>query len=450
MPWLCYNNAFHLASQGTKADFIAPLRSPCLTVELDGRFSPVTQSAAKGTRRMSNLGHESSNSRSSMGSEFLKIFGGGKRVTRDGQPPKRRGPKPDTRPAASRRQELNRQAQRSHRERKEQYMRALEVEVSRLREAYGQDLSAANVSVQQHKQKVQTLSDENEILKGILSAHGIPFEADLERYRAERAHPGQQSSPFSSHTPSTHITSASHPFTTTPPTSVSPNSVSPPINGTMHAPAFNNISPTQAYSTQVNQISNSPAMDVIDRSGQSQSFAEPVQAIGGIFETDPQLQIDFVLTLEGPCREHTDFLCRRSVAEADDENMPFSGHALMATCPPPSYIANTTNEQPYPHKTYDLPVANLNTLLNLSRQVVNEGQITPIMALQCLKNHELYHTLTREDVHIIIETLNTSVRCYGFGACVEDFELMDCFRKVLGSKVQDVGFSQLGDDAMYS
>ena len=174
-------------------------------------------------------------------------------------------------------------------------MRALEVEVSRLREAYGQDLSAANVSVQQHKQKVQTLSDENEILKGILSAHGIPFEADLERYRAERAHPGQQSSPFSSHTPSTNITSASHAFTATPPTSVSPNSVSPPVNGTIHPPAFN-ISPTQAYSTQVNQISHSPVMDVIDRSDQSQSFAEPVQAIGGIFESDPQLQIDFVLT----------------------------------------------------------------------------------------------------------------------------------------------------------
>lgn len=35
-----------------------------------------------------------------------------KRVTRDGQPPKRRGPKPDSKPAMSRRQELNRQAQR--------------------------------------------------------------------------------------------------------------------------------------------------------------------------------------------------------------------------------------------------------------------------------------------------------------------------------------------------
>lgn len=35
-----------------------------------------------------------------------------KRVTRDGQPAKRRGPKPDSKPALTRRQELNRQAQR--------------------------------------------------------------------------------------------------------------------------------------------------------------------------------------------------------------------------------------------------------------------------------------------------------------------------------------------------
>lgn len=128
--------------------------------------------------------------------------------------------------------------------------------------------------------------------------------------------------------------------------------------------------------------------------------------------------------------------------------MPFSGHALMATCPPPSYIANTTNEQPYPHKLYNLPPANLNTLLNLSRQVVDEGQITPIMALQCLKNHELYHTLTRDDVKIIIDTLNTKVRCYGFGACVEDFELKDCLSSVLGMKL-DAGVSGVHDHSMY-
>ena len=121
----------------------------------------------------------------------------------------------------------------------------------------------------------------------------------------------------------------------------------------------------------------------------------------------------------------------------------------MATCPPPSYISNTTPEQTYPHKTYNLPHANLSTLLNLSRQLVTEGQITPIMALQCLKNHELYQSLSRDDVKIIIDTLNTKVRCYGFGAVVEDFELMDCLSSVLGTKV-DIGVSRTGDDAMYA
>ena len=134
------------------------------------------------------------------------------------------------------------------------------------------------------------------------------------------------------------------------------------------------------------------------------------------------------------------------MVEADDEDMPFSGHALMATCPPPSYIDKTTNESPYPHKTYDLPLANLGTLLNLSRQLVTDGQITPIMALQCLKHHDLYRSLTRDDVKIIMDTLNNKVRCYGFGAVVEDFELADCLSNVFGTKVDPS--SQ--DELMYS
>ncbi|KAK5084300.1 hypothetical protein LTS08_000266 [Lithohypha guttulata] len=48
---------------------------------------------------------------------FLRTFANPmqKKVTRDGQPAKRRGPKPDSKPAQTRRQELNRQAQRHDR-----------------------------------------------------------------------------------------------------------------------------------------------------------------------------------------------------------------------------------------------------------------------------------------------------------------------------------------------
>ncbi len=81
----------------------------------------------------------------------------------DGTPPKRRGPKPDSKPALTRRQELNRQAQRTHRERKELYIKALEDEVLRLKEIY------SNIS-----QDKERLADENRQLKQLLSQNGMP------------------------------------------------------------------------------------------------------------------------------------------------------------------------------------------------------------------------------------------------------------------------------------
>ncbi|KAJ5157707.1 uncharacterized protein N7482_008807 [Penicillium canariense] len=387
--------------------------------------------------------------KATFGNEFFKIFGGPKKVTRDGTTPKRRGPKPDSKPALTRRQELNRQAQRTHRERKEQYMRALETEVSRLREAYTNEISDANVALQQHKELLHTARGENEVLKEILAAHGINYGPELEQRMAERGPlVGFQTSPVpasSSGSNTAGFTNSTSNPNVTPATSIS-TGLSPGANGGAEHP---DISPPMGFVPQ-QQVYHTCANESLglDRSA-CQVVDSPVPAMRGVFESDPQLQIDFILTLEGPCREHTDYLCRRSITEADDEDMPFSGHALMATCPPPSYIANTTPAQAYPHKTYDLPLANLGTLLNLSRQLVTDGQITPIMALQCLKNHELYQSLGRDDVKIIIETLNTKVRCYGFGAVVEDFELIDCLSSVLGTTV-DLSMALARDDSMYA
>lgn len=101
----------------------------------------------------------------------------------DGQPSKRRGPKPDSKPALTRRQELNRQAQRhepsqprlhpasttltvprTHRERKELYIKALEQEVLRLKQNFS--------TVARSK---DTLAEENRQLRQLLAAHGIPW-----------------------------------------------------------------------------------------------------------------------------------------------------------------------------------------------------------------------------------------------------------------------------------
>ncbi|KAJ5900039.1 hypothetical protein N7495_004783 [Penicillium taxi] len=340
---------------------------------------------------------------------------------------------------------------RTHRERKEHYMRSLETEVSRLREAYTNEISEANVKIQQQYELLYSIRDDNEILKELLRAHGIQYESELKRRRAGRPPmTAFQSSPVaisSTESQSALATSSNH--NATPPTTVATD-LSPRGKGIMD---HSEVSPPIVFvpQQQVYHASAGEQIGAFDRS--ANRVMDPVPAMmRGVFESDPQLQIDFILTyvkiqieliflsnrvsyrLEGPCREHTDYLCRRSITEADDEDMPFSGHALMAHTP---------------HKTYDLPLANLSTLLNLSRHLVTDGQITPIMALQCLKNHDLYHSLSRDDIKIIIETLNTKVRCYGFGAVVEDFELMDCMSSVMGTKF-DLGVSSLRDDPVYA
>lgn len=77
-------------------------------------------------------------------------------------PPKRRGPKPDSKPALSRRQELNRQAQRTHRERKEQYVKSLELQIMRLKDLYSDST----------RERDQALAEVDR-LKALLSAHGL-------------------------------------------------------------------------------------------------------------------------------------------------------------------------------------------------------------------------------------------------------------------------------------
>jgi hypothetical protein len=108
----------------------------------------------------------------------------------------------------------------------------------------------------------------------------------------------------------------------------------------------------------------------------------------------------------------------------------------MATCPPPSQIATAPRGQPYTFQTYDLPHPNLDTLLNLSKQLVTKDEITPIMALQVIKSHDMYPLLTREDVMRMMDDLVAKIRCYGFGAVLEEFEFMDSLSRVLAGKME--------------
>ena len=151
--------------------------------------------------------------------------------------------------------------------------------------------------------------------------------------------------------------------------------------------------------------------------------------------------------LEKTCRDHSEYLIRRSMTSSDDEDeAQYSGHALMASCPPPTHIENTPAQggglvPTYPHQVPQIPIEQLNNMLNLSYQfkaegLVPGGQVTPIMALQSLRTHDRYTSLTRNDVLGMIEAVKNKVRCYGFGAVMEDFELRDALSSIFATKLE--------------
>lgn len=323
----------------------------------------------------------------------FKLSLGGDKKTRDGQAPKRRGPKPDSKPALTRRQELNRQAQRTHRERKELYIKALEQEVLRLKELY--DQSARD---REH------VTEENHALKELLKAHGIPFDPNILNIpynSANSQYGGSSTSVTNSQTRGSFSTGVTSP-TRTGPSSIpnQSNMGSPP--GSDGAMMHSHSAPPQGYRPNPQQ----PGVDY------------------------DQVGIDFVLTLEKPCQDHMQMLLVRS----EDSDGEISGHVLMATCPPHSHILNKPEEK-YPHKVFDLPGAELEKLLNLSAQLpVAECELPPVRAWAMIRNHPRFTELTKEECEALRDELAPKIRCYGFGAVLEDFEVRDAVAKVIANK----------------
>ncbi|KAF4509761.1 hypothetical protein G6O67_003901 [Ophiocordyceps sinensis] len=345
-----------------------------------------SQSSPEGT----GVGAQDKNTSAPLNVGFFKSLAD-KRATRDGNPPKRRGPKPDSKPALTRRQELNRQAQRTHRERKELYIKALEDEVLRLKELYS--------TISQDKDK---LADENKQLRDSLAQHGIPYSSGGQDDLASNpsySHPSG-TSPGNSYATASHTTFSP---------STAPSVVPSTYTSTLQ-PVMGDQLRGMAHS------SNGKGVD-IDQAG-----------------------IDFVLALEKPCMQHMPFLME-SAADADGDPC---GHALMASCPSAPF-ANLTADTPFGNMhthekgdgarlgqgTWQLSKAGLVTLLELSRKLDLDGEITPVMAWGMVLGNPRFAELRPQDFKRLAEDLSRKVRCYGFGAVLEEFELRDAFESIL-------------------
>ncbi|KAI8632286.1 hypothetical protein F5Y19DRAFT_358410 [Xylariaceae sp. FL1651] len=356
---------------------------------MDGAYEHMSMSSSSSP----HAAHGNPNDKSPLSSlnlNFLKTLSE-KRTTRDGNPPKRRGPKPDSKPALTRRQELNRQAQRTHRERKELYIKALEDEVLRLKEVY------SNVS--QDKDK---LAEENRQLRNLLHQNGIQSGA------------GAMDDVISN--PSMGYTSSGS------------------ISGS-YAPGS-----SSAFTPPLTSISTVPSVQSLGMGQQ-----HPVQSC---VDYD-QAGIDFVLTLEKPCMDHLPWLLEKG---NDNPGEP-CGHALMASCPPEPF-AELNKEIPFGHahgaadrveskandgqqqslKTWELSKGDLTTLLDLSKRLDLDGEITPVMAWGMVLAHPRLTELTQKDFEKVTDDLKGKVRCYGFGAVMEDFEVRDALNAVLSAK----------------
>ncbi|TGO10812.1 hypothetical protein BTUL_0125g00260 [Botrytis tulipae] len=331
---------------------------------------------------------------------FLKGLTEKKSTRVDGSTPKRRGPKPDSKPALTRRQELNRQAQRTHRERKELYIKALEQEVFRLKENF------SNVT-----QSKQSLAEENRQLKQLLAQHGISWNGSggVDEF--------------------TNNPSLGYKSSDSQAGSYAPGSLSfspPPLS---HS---SNSNPNSTY-----YDAGSPQLGGAHRFYNGNDSSMGHQQVQGV-DYD-QAGVDFVLTLERPCMDHMQFLVERS-GDADGEF--FSGHALMATCPPEpdmemhpgipfghclphSHESDGLNGVAPKQKTWDLSKSDLANLLDLSKRLDLNGEITPVMAWGMVLGHPRFLELTDIDLKSMSEELLPKVRCYGFGAALEEFEVRD-------------------------
>ncbi|TGJ82939.1 hypothetical protein E0Z10_g5833 [Xylaria hypoxylon] len=316
---------------------------------------------------------------SSLNLNFLKTLSE-KRTTRDGNPPKRRGPKPDSKPALTRRQELNRQAQRTHRERKELYIKALEDEVLRLKEVF------SNVS--QDKDKI---AEENRQLRNLLHQNGIASSSVA-------AMDDVISNPSMGYTSSGSISGS-------------------------YAPGS-----SSAFTPPMTSISSLPS---VAGSGQMMGGHMGQHPVQSVVDYD-QAGIDFVLAYELPVDPSKAYMSppHQAVAELNGE-IPFGrNHSAVVD----GVESKTKRGEQQSLKTWELSKGDLTTLLDLSKRLDLDGEITPVMAWGMILGHPRLTELTRKDFEKITDDMKDKVRCYGFGAVMEEFEVRDSLNAVLSAK----------------
>ncbi|KAL8694497.1 MAG: hypothetical protein Q9224_003556, partial [Gallowayella concinna] len=339
--------------------------------------------------------------------EWLKGFEASKK-TKDGEAPKRRGPKPDSKPAATKRQEMNRLAQRTHRERKDLYAQELEWRVLRAKEAYAQIV-----------REKEELKHENQEMAHLLQVHGIPYRNSyvrkLSTAQSESNYMGSSAGSISGASSIRAQTADGSPFQA--PKSLSSPSMavrrrphSPGMGISSSSPATPSNIASQSPGNTTEYTSQAPIGMAITTNHKASSTGSLPQVHDGswIFRDD-QISLDFVLHLEGVCQDHKKMMCLRNT---NPDANHLTGHALMLSCPPDGHYHENPDDDHY-HQLPEIPNPELMKLLALSYDLPLNGEMAPVQALQIIRNHARASELSQGDFRSLTERLFKYMNCYG-------------------------------------
>lgn len=182
---------------------------------------------------------------------------------------------------------------RTHRERKENYIKALELELARLREIFVIDQNNATETIAQHKAIIENQQRENLALREILTSRGIPYENELENRKAVISMRTKMED--ASLTPPS-IATLSPPSVGGRSAGYRGNAAAPASTTTGYSPQayLNGGHSASGHSPGTTHYSHSPqGPDIQEFSIKQESNA--VADMPGIFEKEPQLGIDFIL-----------------------------------------------------------------------------------------------------------------------------------------------------------
>jgi hypothetical protein len=275
---------------------------------------------------------------------------------------------------------------RTHRERKDFYMKNLEAEVVTLRE---KDVAHDHIVIGLKRKIID--------LNRILTANGIPIPPGLVHIESPQASIAVQMQadgvPNVRATMPTLTTTHSQSWSqsdTMPSTTVSNTDVSD-LACTYDQMKFGSGSQVPSLPTQR------------DTTAQRRGHQHDLDAA--------QIAVDFVLDLERPCLSHHG---------PEVHNGEFSGHKLMVQTP---IMAHSNTPRPVfnlkpggqipASASWTVPAVEVERLLNLSSRLSLEGEITPIEAWQKIKQHPGFASLDRDGLEQLKTILLPEVQCLG-------------------------------------